>query len=133
MMMNQLNSLGFKIKLEPKPPSNVQQILLRQIIASGLVDQVARKWPQDQIPNNNDNWAQSKWNQLMLKKAYQSMSVPNKPVFIHPSSYIYKSSDNDNLYTNDMPYQPEFVVYYSLRKSETIVGGEKIKIREISK
>ena len=112
--------LNFKIKLEPKPPSNIQQILLRQIIASGLIDQIARKWPDGQIPNDND-WIKSKRNYLLLKKAYQSISIPNKPVYIHPSSYIYASNSNslDN-YTNDMPHQPQFVVYYSLHKSETV-------------
>merc|ERR1712228_19197 len=34
--------LHFNIKLEAKPPSNIQQIMLRQIICSGLIDQIAR-------------------------------------------------------------------------------------------
>merc|ERR1719242_692669 len=52
------------------------------------------------------------------------MSAPSSPVFIHPTSYIYTSKKNQG-YTNDMPYQPEFVVYNSLQKSETVSTEEE--------
>eukprot|EP01083_Nonionella_stella_P074903 203332_1 len=110
-LMAQLQKIVYKIhagaslnmKMASQPPSAVQQILLRQIIASGLLDQIARKWPQHQIPNDDD-WIASKRNYLWLSKAYECMSSPHKPVFIHPSSYIYSS-------------ESDFVVYYSLNKS----------------
>eukprot|EP01084_Bolivina_argentea_P089294 161148_1 len=123
---NDNNKLDFNIKLPLNPPSNMQQILLRQIITSGLVDQIARKWPNEEIPNDND-WVKSKRNYLLLKKAYQCMSQPNKPVFIHPSSYIYSSSSTSGAFNGDsIPYQPEFVIYFTLHKSET-VSTEKQK------
>jgi len=121
-ILRRVHSDDLDIKLRAEPPSNVQQIMLRQIIASGLIDQIARRWPEGHTPNDED-WARSKRNYLLLKRAYQCMSAPSRPVFIHPTSYIYSSAKHEG-FSHEMPYQPEFVVYHSLHKSETVTAEE---------
>ena len=108
------NSIKNDIKLSLNPPNMKQKILLRQIIAAGLIDQIARPWPDNKSFSNNDDNDVRYLNKL--SKAYQCMSNPDKPVYIHPSSYIYTRK---KIGVNYIQYRPELVVYYSLHKSET--------------
>jgi len=67
-------------------------LLFRQIIATGCIDQIARKWPEGHLPGETDDsdWSKSREQLRQLKKkAYQCLATPEEPVFIHPSSYIY--------------------------------------------
>ena len=111
-----------------EPPNGTQEILLRQIIATGLIDHVARKWPNNHLPSFTDSdgrdvsqdWIHSARNLSLLKKAYQTMSNPNEPVFIHPTSYIYCKSGN----VEGVQSQPEFIVYYSLYRTQRIINKQ---------
>ncbi|XP_074640669.1 putative ATP-dependent RNA helicase DHX37 [Tubulanus polymorphus] len=80
--------------VDPKmpPPTDLQSKLLRQIILAGLVDHVAIKLPE---PLSGTSEEKKK-----MKFAYQCMDL-EEPVFIHPSSVLYKK-------------QPQFIVYQEI-------------------
>ncbi|XP_021916790.1 probable ATP-dependent RNA helicase kurz isoform X2 [Zootermopsis nevadensis] len=71
------------------PPTDVQSKLLRQILLSGLPDQVAHKVDEAEIKENEDK---VKW-----KHAYRCAEM-EEPVFMHSASVLRKKS-------------PEWVVY----------------------
>lgn len=75
-----------------KPPTDLQAKLLRQIILSGMGDQVARKIPLDEIKENQDK--------VKFKYAYHAMNM-EEPVWLHQGSVLKKTL-------------PEFVVYQEI-------------------
>ena len=112
------NSKALDIHLPRALPSAVQQILLRRIISAGLMDQMARRWPDGHVPDAED-WSESRRGHLMLKRAYQCMVALRTPVFIHPASYLLCGGGDEA--------QPEMVMYYALYSSGE--GKEKRKKR----
>lgn len=86
-----LNVPDLELGVDPKmePPSDQQAKMLRQILLSGLGDQVARKIPDDEL--------KLKENKHKLKYAYQIPEL-EEPVFMHSCSILKKK-------------QPEWVVY----------------------
>ena len=86
-----LNVPNLELAVDPKmePPTDQQAKLLRQILLSGLGDQVARKIPDDEL--------KLKENKHKLKYAYQIPEL-EEPVFMHSCSILKKK-------------QPEWVVY----------------------
>ena len=86
-----LNVPHLNLWIDPKmpPPTDQQAKLLRQILLSGLGDQVARKWPADEIKQKEDK--------RKFKYAYQLPGL-EEPIFMHSCSVLKKE-------------QPEFVVY----------------------
>lgn len=88
--------------VDPKlsPPSDVQAKLLRQILLSGMPDQVARLIPQEEITDKDDR--------RKFKYAYKRHDMVD-PVFLHSSSVLRSS-------------RPEWVVYqeiYELQNGDT--------------
>lgn len=86
------------ICVDPKmaPPDDIQAKLLRQIVLAGLADHVARKYPEMLA-------ASSDANRKKYKNAYQCPEL-EEPVFIHPTSILYKE-------------RPEFVVYQHITET----------------
>jgi ATP-dependent RNA helicase DHX37/DHR1 len=90
--------------LKLQPPSEQQEVLLCQIIASGFLDQTARKWTNDSPPLFGD----------AKGGAYECVLL-DRPVYIHPHSHMF-----------DKTYQPEMLVYHELtlgRTGKTFVKG----------
>lgn len=86
-----LNVPNLNIWVDPNmdPPTDQQAKLLRQILLAGLGDQVARKWPAEEVKLKEDK--------RRFKYAYQLPGMED-PVFMHSCSVLKKK-------------QPEFVVY----------------------
>jgi ATP-dependent RNA helicase DHX37/DHR1 len=94
-----------KHTLRLSPLTEDQEILICQIIASGFIDQIARKWSD--LPENIEYSEDG-----VQKGAYECISV-SRPVFIHPQSYLF-----------DVEYQPEMLVYQELiQGSKTYMRG----------
>ena len=76
--------------IDPKmePPSDEHAKLLRQIILSGSVDRIARK--HSHVVKNAQG--------VELKNAYQSLTL-DEPLFIHPSSVLFKELPEYVCYT----------------------------------
>jgi ATP-dependent RNA helicase DHX37/DHR1 len=90
----------FNSNLKPAallPPSPAQERLLCQIVASGLVDHVARKWPRDLRVVLDDGTEFSGGG-----GAYQCNAVPG-PVYLHPSTALFSVGN-----------QPDLCVYVEL-------------------
>ncbi|KAL7024273.1 hypothetical protein ACKWTF_012967 [Chironomus riparius] len=89
-----LNVPNLSLAVNPKmePPTDQQAKLLRQILMSGLGDQVARKIPDDEIKLKEDKHK--------FKHAYQIPDV-EEPVFMHSCSILKKK-------------QPEWVIYQEI-------------------
>lgn len=89
-----LNVPNLSLAVNPKmePPTDQQAKLLRQILLSGLGDQVARKIPDDEIKLKEDKHK--------FKHAYQIPDV-EEPVFMHSCSILKKK-------------QPEWVIYQEI-------------------
>lgn len=97
-----LNLSDVIVGVDPKmpKPTDHQAKLLRQILLSGLGDQVAKKISNDEMKDNEDR--------RRLKYAYRCPEM-EEPVFMHTSSVLRKS-------------KPEWVVYqevFELRNGDT--------------
>lgn len=72
--------LNLTIDPSMQPPSQQQAKLLRQIVLSGLVDKIARKYDQP---------IEDKSTGKKIKHAYQSIILED-PIFVHPTSALFK-------------------------------------------
>ncbi|NXQ26153.1 DHX37 helicase, partial [Alaudala cheleensis] len=79
---------GLYVDPKMKPPTEAQVTYLRQIVLAGLGDHIARRVQQEEVLD--DKW----------KNAYKTALLED-PVFIHPSSVLFKEL-------------PEFVVYQEI-------------------
>ncbi|XP_074777587.1 putative ATP-dependent RNA helicase DHX37 isoform X2 [Athene noctua] len=79
---------GLYVDPKMKPPTEAQATFLRQIVLAGLGDHVARRVQAEELLD--DKW----------KNAYKT-ALLDDPVFIHPSSVLFKQL-------------PEFVVYQEI-------------------
>ncbi|XP_067163040.1 probable ATP-dependent RNA helicase DHX37 isoform X3 [Apteryx mantelli] len=91
---------GLYIDPKMKPPTEAQATYLRQIVLAGLGDHVARRAQAEELLD--DKW----------KNAYKT-ALLDEPVFIHPSSILFKQL-------------PEFVVY------QEIVETTKLYMKGVS-
>ncbi|KAF0693972.1 Aste57867_15113 [Aphanomyces stellatus] len=90
------DSLGEPLTLRPNmpPPSEDEQDLLRQIIAAGFLDQVARRVPAGTITTGT---------KIERNCAYMSCNgTMIEPLYIHPHSHLF---------TPDPSRLPQYVVY----------------------
>ncbi|KAG9404769.1 ATP-dependent RNA helicase dhx37 [Aphanomyces cochlioides] len=88
--------LGQELVLRPNmpPPSDDEQDLLRQIIAAGFLDQVARRVPPGTITSGS---------KIERNCAYLSCNgTVTEPLYIHPHSHLF---------TPDPSRLPQYVVY----------------------
>ena len=96
-LVNTINLIfpGLNISIDPlmPPPSQEQAKLLRQIVLSGLVDKIAKRY--DYAINGKDG--------KEIKNAYQSIILED-PIFIHPSSVLFKEL-------------PEYVCYVEMAET----------------
>lgn len=79
-----------------KPPTDLEAKFLRQILLTGMGDQVARKIPDDEIKDKDDR--------RKFKYAYRCSEM-EEPVFMHSSSVLRKS-------------QPEWVIYQEVYETQ---------------
>ncbi|XP_066602003.1 probable ATP-dependent RNA helicase kurz [Prorops nasuta] len=95
-----LNIPNLNLTVDPKmaPPTDSQAKLLRQIILSGMADQIARKVPPDEVKEDQDK---IKW-----KYAYKTLEMED-PVFMHSSCVLRKTL-------------PEWVVYQEVYETNKI-------------
>ncbi|KFV76813.1 putative ATP-dependent RNA helicase DHX37, partial [Struthio camelus australis] len=91
---------GLYVDPKMKPPTEAQATYLRQIVLAGLGDHVARRVQAEELLD--DKW----------KNAYKT-ALLDEPVFIHPSSILFKQL-------------PEFVVY------QEIVETTKLYMKGVS-
>ncbi|XP_010140557.1 PREDICTED: probable ATP-dependent RNA helicase DHX37, partial [Buceros rhinoceros silvestris] len=91
---------GLYVDPKMKPPTEAQATYLRQIVLAGLGDHVARRIQAEELLD--DKW----------KNAYKT-ALLDDPVFIHPSSVLFKQL-------------PEFVVY------QEIVETTKLYMKGVS-
>ncbi|KAJ0402291.1 hypothetical protein P43SY_002915 [Pythium insidiosum] len=90
------------IELSPRmpPPDSETQVVLRQIVAAGFLDQVARRVPPGTITEGS---------KLERNCAYLTASGGvNEPVYIHPHSHVF---------TPDPAKLPPFVVYQHIQRT----------------
>ncbi|KAK3913986.1 putative ATP-dependent RNA helicase kurz [Frankliniella fusca] len=89
-----LNVTDLNLSVDPNmsPPTDMQAKLLRQVLLSGLVDQVAKRVDPEELKEGEDK---RKW-----KHAYQIPEMES-PVFMHSSSVLRKEL-------------PEWVVYQEI-------------------
>lgn len=80
--------------LVPPPDAN-QQVAIRQVITSGLIDQVAKRMTRDEM---GDMKGPSQF-------AYKTL-VSKEPIYIHPSSFMTAQA-------------PEYVAYHEILRSST--------------
>jgi len=85
-----LPSLELSIDPLMSPPNQEQARLIRQIVLSGMVDKIARRY--DHVIHDKEG--------KELKNAYQGLLLVD-PIFIHPSSVLFKQL-------------PEFVCYVEM-------------------
>jgi ATP-dependent RNA helicase DHX37/DHR1 len=103
------NEPPLRIDAQLPPPTSTQLLLLRQIIAAGLIDQVECDHAFDhiassliravQIARNTPNHPQNP-NQRIPHQ--YSTALSNTPCFIHPTSFLYDE-------------MPEWVAYREVR------------------
>lgn len=100
-----LNMTGVELSVDPnlKPPTDIQAKLLRQILLSGMADQVARLIPQEDITDKDDR--------RKFKYAYKRHDMED-PVFLHSSSVLRNS-------------RPEWVIYQEIYE---IQNGDNTKM-----
>ena len=75
------------------PPDAAQQVAIRQVITSGLIDQVARRMSREEL---GDSKGPSQF-------AYKTL-VSKEPIYIHPSSFMTAQA-------------PEYVAYHEILRS----------------
>lgn len=97
-----LNMPDVELNVDPKlkPPTDIQAKLLRQILLSGMADQVARLIPQEEFTDKEDR--------RKFKYAYKRHDM-EEPVFLHSSSVLRSS-------------RPEWVIYqeiYEIQNGDT--------------
>jgi ATP-dependent RNA helicase DHX37/DHR1 len=86
------------------PPSTEQEIAIRQIVCSGLVDQVARMATAEELRSFGERFDSGYFRH---NRPYVALSLgKQRPVFIHPSSYLYGK-------------QPEYIVFDELNTSKS--------------
>ncbi|XP_015512446.2 probable ATP-dependent RNA helicase kurz isoform X1 [Neodiprion lecontei] len=95
-----LNIPDLDLNVNPRmnPPTDTQAKLLRQILLSGMANQVARKVSPDEVEEDHDK---VKW-----KYAYRCLEMED-PVFMHSSSVLKKT-------------YPEWVVYQEVYETNKI-------------
>lgn len=100
-----LNVKNLSLSVNPKmePPTDQQAKMLRQILLSGLGDQVARKIPDDELKLKEDKHK--------LKYAYQIPEI-EEPAHIHSCSILRKKV-------------PEWIVYQEIFETKS---GENMKM-----
>lgn len=103
-LTNEINlsmpDVGLSVDPKMSPPTDVQAKLLRQILLSGMGDQVARRVSLDDITDSDER--------RRLKYAYRCAEM-EEPVFMHSSSVLRKT-------------KPEWVIYqevYELQNGAT--------------
>jgi hypothetical protein len=105
-LLNQFNenaTTGLIGNTKLAPPNDEEQLIIRQILCCGFIDQVAKEATDDEI---------EKITLLGIKmkrgsKVYISHSLGiSKPLFIHPSSFLSKKS-------------PKFLTYSELMESKS--------------
>lgn len=89
-----------ELTVDPKldPPTDLQAKLIRQILLSGMGDQIARKIAPDEVKEDQDK--------NKFKYAYQANNM-EEPVFLHQSSVLKRTL-------------PEFVVYQEIYETNKI-------------
>ncbi|XP_055380352.1 probable ATP-dependent RNA helicase kurz [Condylostylus longicornis] len=99
-----LNIPNCNLSVDPKmePPTDLQAKYLRQILLSGMGDQVARKFPTEEISDKNEK--------RKMKYAYNCSEL-EEPVFIHSNSVLKKKL-------------PEWVIYQEVYE---IQNGDSTK------
>ncbi|XP_069476219.1 probable ATP-dependent RNA helicase DHX37 [Ambystoma mexicanum] len=96
---------GLFVDPKMKPPTETQVIYLRQIVMAGLGDHIARRIQAEELLDE-------KW-----KNAYKTPLLDD-PVFIHPSSVLFKQL-------------PEFVVYQEIvETSKMYLKGVSVVVAE---
>lgn len=95
-LTNEINlsmpEVGLCVDPQMEPPTDVHAKLLRQILLSGMGDQVARRIPDDELKDKEDK--------IKFKHAYRCPEMED-PVFMHSSSVLKKE-------------KPEWVVYQEI-------------------
>eukprot|EP01122_Echinamoeba_exundans_P008814 TRINITY_DN2999_c0_g1_i2.p1 TRINITY_DN2999_c0_g1~~TRINITY_DN2999_c0_g1_i2.p1 ORF type:complete len:1269 (-),score=258.86 TRINITY_DN2999_c0_g1_i2:1728-5534(-) len=98
LLNQQKSTLSEQIDFEarPPPPSRDQKVLLRQILAAGFVDHIARR-----VPDTNEAGEEisGKWKYVT--------GITSQEAHIHPSSFLYK-------------IRPEWVVYKELIETNKV-------------
>ncbi|EFN84450.1 Probable ATP-dependent RNA helicase kurz [Harpegnathos saltator] len=101
-LTNEVNLItpDLNLAIDPKlsPPTDMQIRLLRQIVLTGMADQVAKKVMPNEVKEDQDK---SKW-----KHAYRTPEM-EEPVFMHSSCVLRKTS-------------PEWVVYQEVYETNKI-------------
>ncbi|XP_058790532.1 probable ATP-dependent RNA helicase kurz [Phymastichus coffea] len=94
-----------KLTIDPKmpPPTDTEAKLLRQIILSGMTDQVAHKLLPEEVKEYN---TKTEGDKIKWKYAYKTLAMED-PVFMHSSCVLRKSA-------------PEWVVYQEVYETNKI-------------
>lgn len=100
-----LNIHDLNLSVDPKmePPTDIQAKLLRQILLSGMGDQIARRIPDDELKDKQDK--------IKFKYAYNCPEM-EEPVFMHSSSVLKKK-------------QPDWIIYQEVYE---IQNGDSTKM-----
>lgn len=98
-LRSQISSIAKISMARLKPPSEVQLKVLRQILTSGFIDQIAVR--QDIVLKKGGKYTSTR------NVAYRALGVPEE-VFIHPSSALFHSSP------------PDFVVFSELVRTSRV-------------
>jgi len=103
------NGTGLKVEFSPKllPPSETQLKVLRQLITSAFIDQVAIKASKVKSCQSSSGKQGGK-NENRNLIAYRTIGI-EEDVFIHPSSVLFDS----NLHP-----EPDFIVFQELHRTE---------------
>ncbi|KAA1136216.1 putative ATP-dependent RNA helicase DHR1 [Puccinia graminis f. sp. tritici] len=100
---------GLKVEFSPKlmPPSETQLKVLRQLIASAFIDQVAIKASKvKSCQSSSGKSGANNPNRNLV--AYRAIGI-EEDVFIHPSSVLFDSNVHP---------EPEFIVFQELHRTE---------------
>jgi len=89
---------NYSLRSIKERPTQEQEHMLKQIITSGLIHHLARKWPKGFKPEGYD--------EAIPESAYQCVSKED-PVYIHPSSQLFPAVK-----------QPDYLVYHQLHQTK---------------
>lgn len=85
-LVNTVNVIfpNIDLQIDPKmaPPNEEHAKLLRQLVLSGMVDRIAKRYDQVLVKDGKE-----------IKNAYQGLLLA-EPIFIHPSSVLFKELPN---------------------------------------
>lgn len=97
---------GLKVEFSPKllPPTETQLKVLRQLITSAFIDQVAVKATKVKSISKNSNRHGHQSNLT----SYRAIGI-EEDVFIHPSSVLFKPTNQP---------EPDFIVFQELHRTE---------------